>query len=105
MSAEERVQSELRFAAHTKDEKTAGVWVEGQYVGFVMERLHLRPHQESGAGRDCRFCRQSEADFEKRAPIDRLICAKHEDVATGHVSENGYIRHRILEIESRLATA
>jgi len=37
MSAAERVQSELRFAAHTKDEKTAGVWVDGQYVGFVKE--------------------------------------------------------------------
>jgi len=33
--AEDRVQSELQFAAHTKDEKTAGVWVDGQYVGFV----------------------------------------------------------------------
>ena len=37
MSAEERVQSELRFTAHTKDEKTAGVWVDGQYMGFVKE--------------------------------------------------------------------
>ena len=37
MSAEERVQSELRFTAHTKDEKNAGVWVDGQYVGFVKE--------------------------------------------------------------------
>lgn len=37
VGAEERVQSELRFAAHTKDEKTAGVWVDGQYVGFVKE--------------------------------------------------------------------
>ena len=37
MSAEERVQSELRFTARTKDEKTAGVWVDGQYVGFVKE--------------------------------------------------------------------
>jgi len=35
--AQERVQSELRFAAHSKDEKTAGVWVDGQYVGFVKE--------------------------------------------------------------------
>jgi len=26
VGAEDRVQSELRFAAHTKDEKTAGVW-------------------------------------------------------------------------------
>jgi len=35
--AENQVQSELRFAAHSKDEKTAGVWVDGQYVGFVKE--------------------------------------------------------------------
>jgi len=33
--AEDRVQSELKFAAHSNDEKTAGVWVDGQYVGFV----------------------------------------------------------------------
>ena len=35
--AEDRVQSELKFAAHSNDEKTAGVWVDGQYVGFVKE--------------------------------------------------------------------
>jgi hypothetical protein len=35
--AQDRVQSELRFAAHSNDEKTAGVWVDGQYVGFVKE--------------------------------------------------------------------
>jgi len=35
--AEDRLQSELRFVAHSKDEKTAGVWVDGQYVGFVKE--------------------------------------------------------------------
>src|SRR5215467_7014664 len=35
--AQDRVQSELRFTAHSKDEKTAGVWVDGQYVGSVKE--------------------------------------------------------------------
>ena len=35
--AEDRLQSELRFVAHSNDEKTAGVWVDGQYVGFVKE--------------------------------------------------------------------
>jgi hypothetical protein len=34
---EDRVQSELKFVAHNKAEKTAGVWVDGQYVGFVKE--------------------------------------------------------------------
>jgi hypothetical protein len=44
--AENRVQSELRFAAHSKDEKTAGVWIDGQYVGFVKE---LAGRQETNA--------------------------------------------------------
>jgi hypothetical protein len=35
--AEDRVQSEIKFAGHTKADKTAGVWVDGQYVGFVKE--------------------------------------------------------------------
>ena len=37
VNAEDRVQSELRFVGHDKAEKTAGVWVDGQYVGFVKE--------------------------------------------------------------------
>ena len=35
--AEDKVQSELKFVAHTKADKTAGVWMDGQYVGFVKE--------------------------------------------------------------------
>lgn len=46
--AQNRVQSGLRFAGHSNDEKTAGVWVDGQYVGFVKElagekKLQLLP--------------------------------------------------------------
>jgi hypothetical protein len=37
VGAEDRVQAELRFVAHNNDEKTAGVWVDGQYVGYVKE--------------------------------------------------------------------
>src|ERR1700737_1204154 len=35
--AEDRVQSELRFVGHNKAEKTAGAWVDGQYVGSEKE--------------------------------------------------------------------
>src|ERR1700687_1211459 len=35
--AEDRDESELRFVGHNKTEKTACVWVDGQYVGFVKE--------------------------------------------------------------------
>jgi hypothetical protein len=32
-----RIMGELGFAASTKPDKTAGVWVDGQYVGYVNE--------------------------------------------------------------------
>jgi hypothetical protein len=32
-----QIMGELDFAASTKADKTAGVWVDGQYVGFVNE--------------------------------------------------------------------
>jgi hypothetical protein len=32
-----QIMGELAFVASTKAEKTAGVWVDGQYVGFVKE--------------------------------------------------------------------
>ena len=35
--AENHVLAELRFVAHNRAEKTAGVWVDGQYVGYVKE--------------------------------------------------------------------
>ena len=66
-----------------------------------MERLHLRPVKNTRTGRDCEFCRYSDPDFEKLNPIDRLVCSE-QDTATAHMSENGYVRHRMLEIEVRL---
>ena len=37
LCAENRVLAEVRFVAHNKAEKNAGVWVDGQYVGYVKE--------------------------------------------------------------------
>ncbi len=37
LHAENRVLAEVRFVAHSSAEKNAGVWVDGQYVGFVKE--------------------------------------------------------------------
>jgi hypothetical protein len=50
-----------------------------------MERLHLRPIQDMRTGK----------------PMDMLVCSKG-DTATAHLTENGYVRHRMLEIEVRL---
>ncbi len=37
LHAENRVLAEVRFVAHNKAEKNAGIWVDGQYVGYVKE--------------------------------------------------------------------
>ena len=37
LQAQNRVLAEVRFVAHNNAEKTAGVWVDGQYVGYVKE--------------------------------------------------------------------
>jgi hypothetical protein len=68
-----------------------------------MERLHLRPQQDTGTGSDCRFCQDSDPSFENRNPMDRLVCSKRDDTAGAHMTENGYVRHRMLELEARLA--
>jgi hypothetical protein len=37
LHAENRVLAEVRFVAHNRAEKTAGVWVDGQYLGYTKE--------------------------------------------------------------------
>jgi hypothetical protein len=37
LAAENKLLAEVRFVAHNGAEKTAGVWVDGQYVGYVKE--------------------------------------------------------------------
>lgn len=37
LHAENSLLSEVRFVAHNSAEKTAGVWVDGQYLGYVKE--------------------------------------------------------------------
>jgi hypothetical protein len=53
-------------------------------------------------GRECRFCRLSDPDFEKRKPIDRLVQSEQCDNASGHLTEDGYVRHRMTELLKRL---
>ena len=55
-------------------------------------------------GRECPFCRLSDPDFEKRKAIDRLVQSEQCDSASGHLTEDGYIKHRMAELLQRLGT-
>ena len=39
--------------------------------------------------------------FGKRDSMDRLVCTELYDTATAHMTENGEIKHRLLEIRMR----
>ena len=53
------------------------------------------------SGRDCQFCREFDPGFGKREPMDRLTCTELNDTAKAHMTENGEIKHRLLEIKMR----
>jgi hypothetical protein len=55
-------------------------------------------------GRECRFCRRLDPDFEKRKLIDRLVESEQCDSASGHLTEDGYVKHRMTELLNRLGT-
>jgi hypothetical protein len=49
-------------------------------------------------GHDCQFCYHADPDFSKRDPLDRLVVSMLEDTAAAHITEDGYVRHRIAEL-------
>ena len=41
----------------------------------------------------------------KRSPPDKLVSCKQNGAASAHVTENGYVMHRLLEINERMKVA
>ena len=68
-----------------------------------MDSFHRRPQeQDTRTGHDCRFCKIADPEFGKRDPLDRLVYSELNNSATSHLTENGYVWHRMLEIRGRL---
>jgi len=64
-----------------------------------MDLFHRNPHnQGTRNSRDCQFCLNMDPSFTQRRPMDRLVQANLEDVAAAHLTEDGYVRHRIAEL-------
>jgi len=54
--------------------------------------------KDTPIGRDCQFCRRLDPEFGQRKPIDRLVQSKLDDTASAHLTEDGYVKHRIAEL-------
>lgn len=67
-----------------------------------MDSYHRKPSKhDSRTGRDCRFCVRFDANFTTRNQLDRMVISEAGDAASAHITEEGYLRHRILELRTR----
>ena len=50
------------------------------------------------SGHPCEFCRELDAKFRERNPLDQLVARNRKPNASAHLTEDGYVRHRMLEL-------
>jgi hypothetical protein len=67
----------------------------------IMDLFHRKSQgkgKDTPTGRDCQFCNSVDPNFTKRDPMDRLVLSMLDDTAAAHLTEDGYIKHRIGEL-------
>ncbi|MGA7685755.1 MAG: hypothetical protein WCC32_19120 [Terriglobales bacterium] len=50
------------------------------------------------SSRPCEFCRELDPQFIQRRPLDQMVATSRRATASAHLTEDGYVRHRILEL-------
>ena len=58
----------------------------------IMKRFDTR------SSRPCEFCRELDPQFPHRRPLDQMVATTRKATASAHLTEDGYVRHRILEL-------
>jgi len=53
---------------------------------------------DTRSSRPCEFCRELDPHFPERRPIDQMVATSRRAVASAHLTEDGYVRHRMLEL-------
>lgn len=51
----------------------------------------------------CEFCRELDPKFLQRSAADQMVATNRKHTAGAHLTEDGYVRHRMLEL-SRIAS-
>jgi hypothetical protein len=55
------------------------------------------------SSRPCEFCRDLDPHFHDRRPLDQMIGSSRKAVASAHLTEDGYVRHRVMELARRVS--
>ncbi|MGA9526576.1 MAG: hypothetical protein WBS24_00530 [Terriglobales bacterium] len=58
---------------------------------------------DTRSSRPCEFCRELDPHFPTRRPLDQMVVSTRKAVASSHLTEDGYVRHRILELRKMTA--
>ncbi len=53
---------------------------------------------DTRSSRPCEFCRELDPQFRQRRPVDQMVATSRKAVASAHLTEDGYVRHRMLEL-------
>jgi len=69
----------------------------------VIDRSHTKPlRRDTRTGRECQFCCRLDPQFANRHPMDKLVGSTLQDTASAHLTEDGYVKHRMVELNVRL---
>ncbi|MGA7079917.1 MAG: hypothetical protein WBQ43_13115 [Terriglobales bacterium] len=60
---------------------------------------------DTRSSRPCEFCRELDPQFPQRRPLDQMVAASRKANASAHLTEDGYVRHRMLELRRIAARA
>ena len=53
---------------------------------------------DTRSGRPCEFCQELDTQFPHRRPLDQMVARSRKACASAHLTEDGYVRHRMLEL-------
>ena len=60
---------------------------------------------DTRSSRPCEFCQELDPHFHHRRPLDQMIASTRKPVASAHLTEDGYVRHRIVELRQAASRA
>jgi len=53
---------------------------------------------DTRSSRPFEFCRELDPEFRDRRPLDQMVACSRRATASSHLTEDGYVRHRMLEL-------
>ena len=60
---------------------------------------------DTRSSRPCEFCREFDSQFGERRPLDQMVASSRKAIASAHLTEDGYVRHRMLELRQMASRA